>query len=194
MCDNFFDIRSFGAVMSTGINCGQVRGPVQFALASSIEPILPLEISITRMAATNEKEKKQREESADDERQDNRTMGRKHIVPYGLYRAHGFVSAKLAARTGFSEDDLGLLWEALQRMFERDRSAARGEMTARRLIVFKHASELGDARAHALFELVDVKRTNGKNGSDEPARGYGDYAVAFARDRLPQGVRATELL
>jgi CRISPR-associated protein Csd2 len=137
MCDNFFDIRAFGAVMSTGINCGQLRGPVQLAFASCIEPIIPLEISITRMAATNDKEKKQREDTSDDERQDNRTMGRKHIVPYGLYRAHGFVSAKLAAKTGFSDDDLNLLWDALQSMFEHDHSAARGEMTARKLIVFQ---------------------------------------------------------
>ncbi|MBK8211453.1 MAG: type I-C CRISPR-associated protein Cas7/Csd2 [Rhodospirillales bacterium] len=193
MCDNFFDIRCFGAVLSTGINCGQVRGPVQVAFASSIDPIMPLEISITRMAATSEKEKKQREESADDERQDNRTMGRKHIVPYGLYRAHGFVSAKLAARTGFSNDDLDLLWKSLVNMFDHDRSAARGEMTARRLIVFKHASELGNAPAHTLFELVDVQRKT-ENGTDEPARDFGNYTVSFAKDKLPQGVEALELI
>src|SRR5450631_99441 len=119
MCDNFFDVRTFGAVMSTGINCGQVRGPVQLSFASSIEPIVPLEISITRMAATNEKEKAEREKSDDgDERRENRTMGRKHIVPYGLYRAHGFISAKLSGRTGFSESDLELLFEALENLFE----------------------------------------------------------------------------
>lgn len=190
MCNNFFDVRTFGAVMSTGINCGQVRGPVQLAFASSVDPIVPLEISITRMAATNEKEKKQRDESSDDERQDNRTMGRKHIVPYGLYRAHGFVSAKLAAKTGFSDDDLALLWDALKSMFEHDRSAARGEMTTRRLIVFRHDSSLGNAPAHALFDLVDVQR---KNGTDEPARGFGDYVVSFAGD-VPQGVTSLDLL
>jgi CRISPR-associated protein Csd2 len=129
MCSNFFDVRTFGAVMTTGVNAGQVRGPVQLAFASSIEPVLPVEISITRMAVTTEKE-------AEAQSGDNRTMGRKHIVPYGLYRMHGFVSAKLAERTGFSEDDLALLWRALTNLFEHDRSAARGEMAARKLIVF----------------------------------------------------------
>ena len=186
MCANFFDIRAFGAVMTTEVNCGQVRGPVQVAFASSIEPIVPLEVSITRMAATNEKDA--------ESKGDIRTMGRKHIVPYGLYRAHGFVSAKLAAKTAFSADDLDLLWEALQNMFEHDRSAARGEMTARRLIVFKHDSDLGNVPAHALFDLVDVRRANGGNGAQEPARGYGDYVVSFAKERLPQGVQASELI
>ena len=132
MCSNFFDVRTFGAVMSTGINCGQVKGPVQMTFASSVEPVLPVEISITRMAATNEAEQKKRTEGEDgDVRTDNRTMGRKHIVPYGLYVAHGFISAKFAERTGFSEADLDLLFEALANMFEHDRSAARGEMTTR---------------------------------------------------------------
>ncbi len=131
MCENFFDVRTFGAVMSTGINAGQVRGPVQVAFASSVEPILPLEISITRMAATNEKEKAERDKGSEgDERTENRTMGRKHIVPYGLYRAHIFVSAKLAERTGFGEADLEHLFESLKAMFEHDHSAARGEMAA----------------------------------------------------------------
>ena len=157
---NFFDVRTFGAVMSTGINCGQVRGPVQMTFANSIEPIVPQEISITRMAATNEAEKKQRAEGSEegDERTENRTMGRKHIVPYGLYRAHGFISAKLAERTGFSDADLDLLFEALGTMFEHDRSAARGEMASRKLVVFKHANALGNAPAHALFERVKVGR------------------------------------
>lgn len=185
MCTNFFDIRAFGAVMTTEVNCGQVRGPVQFAFASSIEPIVPLEISITRMAATNEKDA--------ESKGDIRTMGRKHIVPYGLYRAHGFISAKLAAKTGFGDGDLQLLWDALASMFEHDRSAARGEMTARRLIAFRHASDLGNAPAHTLFDLVSVERTK-DNGDAEPARDYGDYAVRFAKDRLPQGVDAIELL
>lgn len=183
MCANFFDIRAFGAVMTTEVNCGQVRGPVQVAFASSIEPIVPLEISITRMAATNEKDA--------ESKGDIRTMGRKHIVPYGLYRAHGFVSAKLAAKTGFSDDDLALLWDALKDMFEHDRSAARGEMTTRRLIVFRHDSSLGNAPAHALFDLVNVQR---KNGIDEPARAFDDYVVSFAEDRLPQGVTSLALL
>ena len=150
MCANFFDVRTFGAVMSTGVNCGQVRGPVQLTFAQSVEPIQPVEISITRMAATNEKEKAERQAGDDsNERTENRTMGRKHIVPYGLYRAHGFISANLAAQTGFSEADLALLYEALESMFEHDRSAARGEMAMRKLILFKHGSVLGKAPAHA---------------------------------------------
>jgi CRISPR-associated protein Csd2 len=190
MCDNFFDVRTFGAVMSTGINCGQVRGPVQMAFAHSIDPIVPLEISITRMAATSEKEKKERQEGADDDRQDNRTMGRKHIVPYGLYRAHGFISAHLAERTGFADEDLSLFWQALTNMFDHDRSAARGEMAARNLIVFKHASKLGDAPAHKLFEAVSVKRSNG----DAPARCYGDYTVTIDQTKVPQHVQVMELI
>ena len=149
MCDNFYDIRTFGGVLSTGINAGQVRGPVQFAFARSAEPILPLEVSITRMAVTNEQEKKQRVEGeAEDDaekRGDKRTMGRKHIVPYGLYRAHGFVSAKLAGKTRFSDEDLDLFLEALSQMFEHDRSAARGEMATRKVIVFRHDNALGRA-------------------------------------------------
>ena len=150
MCDNFFDVRTFGAVMSTGINCGQVRGPVQLSFARSVESIVPLEISITRMAATNEAEKKKERGRLpdDDQRTENRTMGRKHIVPYGLYRAHGFVSAKLSERTGFGDADIAFLWDALKNMFEHDRSAARGEMAARKLVAFEHSSALGNAPAH----------------------------------------------
>jgi CRISPR-associated protein Csd2 len=133
MCKNFFDIRTFGAVMTTKVNSGQVRGPVQIAFASSIEPVLPLEVSITRVAVTSE----------EDAEKKDREMGRKHILPYGLYRAHGFVSAKLAERTGFSDDDLQLLWSALINMFEHDRSAAHGEMAARKLIVFEHGKRHG---------------------------------------------------
>ena len=144
MCANFWDIRTFGAVMSTGVNAGQVRGPVQIGFARSVEPILPLEISITRLAATTE---------ADAEAKGGRTMGRKHIVPYGLYRAHGFISAPLASHpikgTGFSDADLDLLFEALSNMFEHDRSAARGEMATRKLVIFRHASALGNAQASA---------------------------------------------
>lgn len=205
MCKNFFDVRTFGAVMSTGINAGQVRGPVQVTFASSIEPIVPQEISITRMAATNEAEKKQRAEGSEEgnERTDNRTMGRKYIVPYGLYRAHGFISAKLAERTGFSEADLDLLFEALTSMFEHDRSAARGEMATRRLIVFKHDNALGNAPAHALFERVKVGRSvdgEFRNiddrgiGNHPPARKFSDYAVTIDRDNLPAGVEIIEKL
>ncbi|MFD2234363.1 type I-C CRISPR-associated protein Cas7/Csd2 [Phaeospirillum tilakii] len=206
MCANFFDIRSFGAVMGTGINCGQVRGPVQFAFATSVEPIVPVEISITRMAATTEKEKKDKAQAEDgdgNDRTDNRTMGRKHIVPYGLYRAHGFISAKLAERTGFSDADLDLLLEAVENMFEHDRSAARGEMAVRRLIVFRHDCALGKAPAHRLFDRVKV----GRNIDGEfravndpgianrpPARSFADYLVTIERDSLPDGVEIIERL
>lgn len=185
MCANFFDVRTFGAVMTTGINAGQVRGPVQLAFATSVEPVLPLEISITRMAVTTEKE-------AEAQSGDNRTMGRKHILPYGLYRAHGFISAKLAERTGFSDDDLQLLWNALINMFEHDRSAARGEMAARKLIVFEHESAMGNAPAHVLFDAVKVERATAE--SDGPARSFADYRVSVNLEAVPQGVSARELL
>ena len=202
MCQNFFDVRTFGAVMSTGINAGQVRGPVQMTFAQSIEPIVPQEISITRMAATNEAEKKQRAEGDDgNDRVDNRTMGRKYIVPYGLYRAHGFISAKLAERTGFSEADRDLLFEALENMFEHDRSAARGEMASRRLIVFKHENPLGNAHAHKLFDRVTVGRNvDGELravddqgiGNLRPARKFADYIVEIDRSDLPDGIEIIE--
>lgn len=200
MCDNFFDVRTFGAVMSTGINCGQVRGPVQITFARSIEPIIPLEMSITRMAATNEQEKQERErasvENEGDERTEHRTMGRKHIVPYGLYRAHGFVSAKLAERTGFSSDDLDLLWEALKQMFEHDHSAARGEMIAHRLVAFRHDSALGNAPAHKLFDRVNVQREDSKEDGETvpPARSFSDYRVTIDMDDVPSGVEILDLL
>lgn len=201
MCANFFDIRTFGAVMGTGINCGQVRGPIQLSFARSAEAIMPLEISITRMAATNEAEKKQRAEGGD-ERSDNRTMGRKHIVPYGLYRAHGWVNAKLAERTGFSEDDLKTLWSALDTMFEHDRSAARGEMVARAGYIFEHTSALGNAPAHELFERIKVLRANGEGAYPvgdprthnwPPARAFSDYRIEIDRTNLPEGVKLLEL-
>lgn len=201
MCRNFFDVRTFGAVMSTGINAGQVRGPVQLTFACSVEPIVPQEISITRMAATNEAEKKQRTEGGDgNDRTDNRTMGRKYIVPYGLYRAHGFVSAKLAERTDFSDSDLDLLFDALTTMFEHDRSAARGEMATRKLIVFKHATPLGNAPANALFDRVKVGRSidgefrkiDSRIGNHPPARSFSDYAVTIDRVNLPDGVEIIE--
>jgi CRISPR-associated protein Csd2 len=203
MCDNFFDVRAFGAVMSTGINCGQVRGPVQLSFARSVEPVVPLEIAITRMAATNETEKAKREEGADDDRTENRTMGRKYIVPYGLYLAHGFVSAKLAERTGFSEEDLSFLWDSLGNMFEHDRSAARGEMAARKLVVFEHASPLGNAQAHDLFERVRVERVSEREPYSlldkrldnlPPARRFADYRVSLDREGLANGVTIHELL
>ena len=168
ICKNFFDVRTFGAVMSTGVNCGQVRGPVQLTFARSIEPVISSEHSITRMAVASESEAK------DDG--DNRTMGRKHTVPYGLYRAHGFVSAFLSKQTGFGVDDLHLFWESLSQMFEHDRSAARGEMSTRGLYVFEHEKELGNAHASALFDRLVVKR-DGR--AEEPARGFSAYTVTF---------------
>jgi CRISPR-associated protein Csd2 len=208
MCDNFYDIRAFGGVLSTGINAGQVRGPVQFAFGRSVEPVLPLEISITRMAATSEKEKKDREEGDDEEKRgDRRTMGRKHIVPYGLYRAHGYVSAPLASHqvkgTGFSENDLELLFDALEAMFEHDRSAARGEMATRKLVIFRHASALGNAPAPTLFDRVEAWRVfkgeRHKLGDERldnapPARSFSDYAITINRDNLPSGVEIIERL
>lgn len=184
MCKNFFDVRTFGAVMTHKINAGQVRGPVQLAFATSIDPVIPLEISITRMAVTTERE-------AEKQSGDNRTMGRKHIIPYGLYRAHGFISAKLAERTGFSDDDLELLWQSLINMFEHDRSAARGEMAARGLYVFKHANALGNAPAHVLFDKVVAKRVNGED--ETPAHNFGDYEVVIDHN-MPDGVTLQALL
>lgn len=181
MCKNYFDVRSFGAVMTTEVNAGQVRGPIQLAFASSIDPVIPLEISITRMAVTNEKDLEK-----------ERTMGRKHIIPYGLYRVHGYVSAKLAEKTGFTEEDLQLLWNSLINLFEHDRSAARGEMSARKLIVFKHELALGNAPAHKLFECVTVKRVNGESGS--PAKAFTDYEISLDAEAIPAGVSVEELL
>ena len=182
MCQKFFDIRTFGAVMTTfvkgALNCGQVRGPIQLGFARSIDPIIPQEVTITRVAITTE---------ADAEKKGTE-MGRKHIVPYALYRCEGYVSANLARKTtGFSEDDLALLWQAILNMFEHDHSAARGKMAVRELIVFKHDSELGNAPAYKLFELVDVKR---REGVDTP-RAYADYAVSVDESRLPEGVTCT---
>jgi CRISPR-associated protein Csd2 len=186
MCANFFDVRTFGAVMSTGDNCGQVRGPVQINFSRSIDPIIQQEVTITRQAVT-------RIEDIDKER----TMGRKHIVPYGLYRAEGYVSAKLAndgakaKGTGFSEDDLQLLWEALINMFEHDHSAARGKMASLKLIVFKHDSDLGNAPSHLLFDRVTVAR---KPEVTTP-RSFADYDVDIIdRENMPEGVKLIEKL
>ncbi len=178
MCQTFFDIRMFGAVMTTKVNAGQVRGPVQLPFARSIDPIVSLEQSITRMAVTTKEE-------AENQEGGNRTMGRKEIVPYALYRAHGFVSPHLAAGTGFSEADLKLLFEALTQMFEIDRSAARGEMSSQKLFIFEHESMLGNAPAHQLFERIAVKRKD----LSKPARDFSDYDVAVADSDLPAGVK-----
>lgn len=168
MCRNFYDVRTFGAVMSTGVNCGQVRGPVQLTFARSVDPIVAQEHSITRMAVTTPAE-------AEKQGGDNRTMGRKHTVPYGLYVAHGFVSAFLAGQTGFAEDDLELFWNALASMFEHDRSAARGQMSTRGLYVFRHGSMLGDAPAHALFDRLTVRR----RAEVSVPRLFADYEILF---------------
>lgn len=190
MCANFWDIRTFGAVMTTEINAGQVRGPVQLTFARSAEPIMPLEVSITRSSVTNEKDVEK-----------ERTMGRKHVVPYGLYRAHGFINANLAGRTGFSEDDLALLWAGFRDMFEHDRSAARGMMAARRLIAFKHDSALGNAQAHKLFDRITVDRAH--KGETAPvgddrthnwpvARAFTDYVIKLNDADLPPGITIVE--
>jgi CRISPR-associated protein Csd2 len=178
MCQNFYDVRTFGAVMSTGVNCGQVRGPVQLTFGRSISPIVSLEHSITRMAVATEAE-------AEKQGGDNRTMGRKFTVPYGLYCAHGFVSAPLSAQTGFALDDLKLLWEALANMFEHDRSAARGEMTTRGLYVFEHESKLGNAPADELFARIEAKLRDGVNAP----RAFADYTVSVDDKNLPPGVK-----
>ena len=177
ICKNFFDVRTFGAVMSTGVNCGQVRGPVQMTFARSADPIVATEHSITRMAVATEAE-------SDKQDGDNRTMGRKHTVPYGLYRAHGFVSAFLAKQTGFGVDDLELFFKALEDMFEHDRSAARGQMATRGLYVFKHDSELGNAHAHSLFDRVMIQR----KAEVEVARAFSDYTVSIDETDMPGGV------
>ncbi len=179
MCSNFYDIRTFGAVMTTfvkgGLNCGQVRGPVQLSFARSIDPIMPQDITLTRTAIT----------TAKDAESKSTEMGRKYIVPYGLYRAEGYVSANLARKvTGFSEEDLELLWEAVINMFENDHSAARGKMAVRELIVFKHDSELGCCQAYKLFDRVKVTR----RVADRVPRSYQDYQVDVDTENLPQGV------
>lgn len=181
MCRNFFDIRAFGAVMTTfvkgALNCGQVRGPIQFGFARSVEPVSPQEVTITRMAITTE---------ADAEKKGNE-MGKKYIIPYGLYRCEGYISANLARKTtGFSEDDLQLLWNAIINMFEFDHSAARGKMAVQSLIIFKHDSELGNAPSHKLFDLVKIERKS--DGDEGPARSFKDYVVTVDTDSLPDGV------
>ena len=177
MCNRFFDIRAFGAVMTTEVNCGQVRGPVQLGFARSIDPIVPQEVTITRMAVTNEKDAEK-----------EKTMGRKHIVPYALYRLEGYVSAPLADKTDFSEADLTVFWDALLNMFEHDHSAARGRMASRKLVIFEHDSKLGNAPAHKLFELVTVKRID----AQKPPRSFADYCITVNHDGKPQGISIIE--
>lgn len=181
MCKKYYDIRAFGAVMSTGKNAGQVRGPVQLTFARSLDPIAAAEHSITRMAVATEKE-------AEKQGGDNRTMGRKATVPYGLYVCHGFISANLAQQTGFTTEDLELFFDALKNMFDVDRSAARGLMSAQRLIVFKHDSVLGNAPANKLFDLVKVEPKK------KPARSFSDYAVTIDKECLPAGVTIEEII
>lgn len=181
MCEKYFDIRTFGAVMSTGKNAGQVRGPIQMTFARSVEPVVVLEHSITRMAVATEAE-------AEKQSGDNRTMGRKFTVPYGLYRGHGFVSAHLANQTGFSQEDLDLFWKAIEQMFEHDHSAARGLMSTRALLVFEHDSALGNAPAHALFERVTIPPAK-----NQPARKFDDYEVLFDGKPLPPVGSTTDL-
>lgn len=181
MCANFYDIRTFGAVMTTfmkgSLNCGQLRGPVQLGFARSVEPVVPQEVTITRVAITTE---------ADAERKQTE-MGRKYVIPYGLYRAEGYISANLARKsTGFSEEDLELLWQAILNMFENDRSAGRGKMAVRELIIFKHDTELGCAPAHKLFECVKVERSEPDDAA--PARKYTDYKVTVDESLIPEGV------
>lgn len=185
MCENFYDIRTFGAVMTTfvkaSLNCGQVRGPVQIGFARSIDPVVSQEVTITRVAITTEKDAENK----------NTEMGRKNIVPYGLYRAEGYVSANLARKvTGFSEEDLELLWEAIINMFEHDHSAARGKMAVRELIVFKHSKELGDCPAYKLFDAVEVKK---KDEIINP-RKYQDYVVEIHEEMIPEQVEVKRMI
>ena len=185
LCKNFYDIRTFGAVMTTFgkalLNCGQVRGPVQLGFARSIDPVISQEVAITRVAITTEKDAENK----------NNVMGRKYIVPYGLYRAEGYVSANLARRvTGFSEDDLELLWDAIINMFENDHSAARGKMAVRELIVFKHSKELGDCPAYKLFDAIEVK----KNDGVEYPRKYQDYTITIHEDAIPDSVEMKRMI
>lgn len=182
MCYKYYDVRTFGAVMSTGKNAGQVRGPIQFTFARSADSICVTEHSITRMAVATEGE-------AEKQSGGNRTMGRKATVPYGLYVCHGFISANLAKQTGFSEEDLALFWEALKNMFDVDRSAARGLTSAQKLIVFKHESVLGNAPANKLFDLVKVKKV-----CDGAPRSFGDYDVTIDKEHVPSNVTVEELI
>lgn len=179
MCDRFYNVRTFGAVMTTGKkNAGQVRGPIQLTFGRSVSPVVTAEHTITRMAVTDAKDTKA------DDMGSRQTMGRKYTIPYALYQTTGFISANLARQTGFGEEDLQLFWEALKNMFDVDHSAARGLMCPRKLIVFKHATELGNAPAYRLFDLVAVKLRN----ADVPPRSFDDYEISIDRSRLPEGI------
>ncbi len=180
MCKRFYDVRTFGAVMSTGTNAGQVRGPVQLSFSRSIDPIMPLDLCLTRMAVTEAKEP----------HAPNQTMGRKNIIPYGLYRCHGFISAHLAAETGFTDADLELFWEALKQMFDNDRSASRGTMSPQGIFIFKHETALGNAPAHKLFERVHVRRKRDVMN----ARSFSDHEVSVDKFGLPSGVQVIQLV
>ncbi len=192
MCNNFYDIRMFGAVMTTGVNCGQVRGPVQITFARSIDQVIPLDLSITRVAVTRPEDADVvvGEEGGQGTGGKQTEMGRKAIVPYGLYRAHGFFNPHFAQRTGVNEEDLGLFWEALQKMWDLDRSAARGMMACRGLYVFSHDSPLGNAPSHELFERVQVRR----RPAEAPPRSFEDYEVTVDDSDLPGGVALTRLV
>jgi len=191
MCEAFYDVRSFGAVMTTGVNCGQVRGPMQLTFARSIDPVIPLDVSITRVAVTRGDDKMKAIEGSDEMEATGKVteMGRKTLVPYGLYRAHGFFNPYLAKDTGFAGADLELFWQALQGMWDLDRSASRGLMACRGLKVFEHDSALGNAPAHILFDRVHVERA-----TDGPARSFSDYRVWVDLDDLPPGITVHELL
>lgn len=181
MCQTFFDIRMFGAVMSTGVNCGQVRGPVQLTFGESQSPIFHISNSITRMAVTTEKE-------SVDQSGGNRTIGSKEIIPYGLYRTHGFINASLADQTGFNDTDLDLLWDSFSNLFEADRSASRGEMAAQELLVFKHDSKLGNANAHRLFSRLKIQEAD----ESKPARSFADYVITFDGKPLDNFIKSGE--
>ncbi|MFY9116127.1 MAG: type I-C CRISPR-associated protein Cas7/Csd2 [Bacteroidales bacterium] len=183
MCANYYDIRTFGAVLTTGKNAGQVRGPIQLTFGRSIDPVVALEHTITRMAVT-------KEDDAEKQGGDNRTMGRKFTIPYGLYISKGFISAHLAAQTGFNEDDLALFWKALKNMFDHDHSAARGMMSTCKLIVFKHSTALGNAPAHQLFDAIRIDRKD----TTKPPRAFSDYTVTIDKSLIPEGVELIEMI
>ena len=182
-CANYYDIRTFGAVLTTGKNAGQVRGPIQLTFGRSIDPVVALEHTITRMAVT-------KEDDAEKQGGDNRTMGRKFTIPYGLYISKGFISAHLAAQTGFNEDDLALFWKALKNMFDHDHSAARGMMSTCKLIVFKHSTALGNAPAHQLFDAIRIDRKD----TTKPPRAFSDYTVTIDKSLIPEGVELIEMI
>lgn len=191
MCQMFYDVRSFGAVMTTGVNCGQVRGPLQLTFARSIDPVVPVDVSITRVAVTRGEDKVTQSASGEEEASGKVTeMGRKSIVPYGVYRAHGFFNPNLADDTGLDSEDIALFWDALQMMWELDRSASRGMMSCRGLYVFSHSSALGNSPAHKLFDRINIELNKG----DDPARSFSDYDVTVDTEDLPSNVTFYDVL